>query len=121
MKAKQIYEGTQAIRVLMGEKFPAKASYSISRLAKKLEDEFKLLEDARISIVKKHGKEQPDGSVTISQDDKTALESFISEFNEILESEVDFQFIPLDIDQFGSITITPALLNVLDPFLKIQE
>jgi hypothetical protein len=121
MKAKQIFEGTQAIRILLGEKFSPKASYSIARLSKKLEEEFKLIEEARVVLVKQYGKENADGGFSLSQEDQISFDTFMAEFNQVLDANVDFEFIPLDIDQLGSTLVTPALLAVLDPFIKVPE
>ena len=121
MKARYIYEGTHAIRTIIGEKLPIKGAYAIGRLAKKLEDEFKLLEDVRISLVKKFGTEQEDGNFTIRGDDQESLNSFLAEFNEILDDDIEFTFTPIDMEQLGAVTITPALSIALDPFIKVES
>jgi hypothetical protein len=121
MKAKHIYEGTQVARLLANEKLPIKGAYAIGRLLKKLEEEFKQLETIRVELVKKHGKGFEDGSFAIDKDDKTGLQLFIEDFQAVLESEIDFSFIPINIDLLGDVSITSTLLSAFDPFLKTPE
>jgi hypothetical protein len=119
MKAKQIYEGTQALRSIANEKLPIKGAYAISRLLAKLELEFKHLEETRVALVKKWGTLDELGNYSIPKEDIDTINSFLTEFGDFLDTtEVEFEFNQLDLNQLGTLETTSNLIPVLLPFIK---
>ncbi len=121
MKVKNgdIFGAAEPLGELMKQKFPVKVAYGIARLASKINVEMKAIEEVRLGLVKKYGKENEKGNVEIKPDSEKWNE-FIKEFNELMNQEIEFVFdkvkIPSDIE---GIEFEPSFLMALEKFVEV--
>lgn len=115
---REIQQSTGCINVLLVAKLPAKATYSVSKLAGACmaeqktfsEATKKVFEEAGCKIVTKKvkvadkdtgGTKEVDSSVW-HHDDAAVLASTVATVEEMADAEVEINALPLNIDQFGN-------------------
>ena len=96
---------------LLENDLPVKIAWSLTKLVKVFDKELSEIEEFRISLIKKLGSDDGDGSIKIP-DDK--MEDFIEQFNELLQTEIEVEFIPMEIDKLENLTINTKDLLVMD-------
>lgn len=84
---------TKAINRLTACRIPVTTGFKLLKLVKELEKESKLLEELRISLIKKYGEDKGDGNFSIEPSSENYI-TFLKEFGEILGQEFE-----IDLDQ----------------------
>lgn len=82
--------------------------------------ELKDIEAARKALVVAHGKERPDGTHGIAEDDTKAMDAYRKAFNELLDDETEIRLRPPSFDCLGGDTI-PGILSELQIFFEYNE
>lgn len=100
---------------LLDKEIPIKAAWKLNRLIKGFDKELGEIEEFRVSLVQKLGVMGDNGQVSVPQE---KMEQFITEFNELLNQEVDVEFEPVDIDIFGDLNVSAKDLMVLEKIFK---
>ena len=100
---------------LIDKQIPIKTAWKLNRLVKSLDKELGEIEEFRVGLVKKFGEEGDDGNFSVPKD---KMELFIDEFNELLNTEIDVEFEPIDIEVFGDINISAKDLMLLEKIIK---
>lgn len=90
---------------LFAQEMPAKISWKLSKFIKIMEDEYKLFEESRIKTLKKY---VPEGETQVPEDKK---EEFTKELNDLLDAELEIEIDPINIDDIGSVSISPIALS----------
>lgn len=120
LKLKQIWECGEAISGLLKKELSnIKASYWIGRNAKRIESEFKVLNEKRITLVKQFGTENKKTKNYDIPDDK--LEEFNTKFKELLNIEVEVDIKTVLIDDIKDAKISPRDISVLDFMLVLDR
>ncbi len=101
---------------------PIKLAYKLTKLYKKLNTELEQLEETRIKLITKYAEKDEDGNVKQNEDNsvpimKDKLNEFQTEVNDLFSMEIDIEFEPINIDDFGDINISPKHLIGLDIFI----
>jgi hypothetical protein len=96
---------------LLSEKMSLKTKYWLTKLSDKLVSEKKTIDTLREELIKKHGKEGENGTISIAafeDEDRTKPTkeyiSFVSEMNTLLAEEKDFEYNPLSLEELGDIS-----------------
>jgi hypothetical protein len=96
----------------MEEPLPAKVSFKFMKLLNQLNNEVKLVEDQRLKLVKQYAV---DGT-SVAEENK---ETFVKEFSEFLNDEIDISWEPIDIDLLGDkLTLSVADLSKIQYLFK---
>lgn len=74
------------LKKVINTELPVVLAYKISKLITKVSDELNSIDQFRISLVKKYGENEEDGSIKVPQKN---VDKFTKEFNELLESDID--------------------------------
>lgn len=97
---------------LLSEKMSLKTKYWLTKLANKLGTEKKIIDALRDELIKKHGKEDENGNVSIvafEDEDRTKPSaeyiSFVNEMNALLAEEKEFEYSAISIDDLGDIEV----------------
>ena len=97
---------------LLDDTLPIKVAWKLTKLVKVFDKELAEIEEFRISLIKKLGVQDDEGSIKVPED---KMSDFIDEFNELLLTEIDVDFEPIDIEQLGeSLSISTKDLISLD-------
>lgn len=106
---------------LLTKDLPAKTAYKLMKLVRVLNNEVETFEKIKTSLIEKFGKKKEDGTLDIDDKGTIALEDsdgFYSEFNTLIESEVEINDISISVDDFGDINIPTTALMALDKILS---
>jgi len=101
---------------LIGKDLPIKTAYRLSKLAKSIIAEYKLLEENRQKLVKRYGEETPDG-LNVQVKPENAKE-FAKEYGELMKEEVEVSFIATDIKLLDKIQLSAQDIVNLERFLE---
>ncbi len=96
-----------------------KLAYRLGKLLKRLSEEMKMLEENRIKLVKKYGEEDEETKQLSVPPEKT--QEFYNEFNELMQIEIDVDFEPVPLEQFGDIEMSASDVINLDGKIIADE
>lgn len=96
---------------LLGKDLPIKSAWKLNKLVKAFDKELAEIEEFRINLVQKLGEADEAGNVQVPED---KMEQFVTEFNELLMSEIEVEFEPIEIESLGNIQISAKELLPLD-------
>jgi hypothetical protein len=96
---------------LLSEKMSLKTKYWLTKLSDKLTSEKKTIDTLREELIKKHGTEGENGTISIvafDDEDRTKPTkeyiSFVSEINALLAEEKEFEYNPLSLQELEDIS-----------------
>lgn len=97
-----------------------KIAYRLSVLLKRLSEEMSLLEENRVKLVKKYGKEdEKTKSMTVPPENSQA---FFNSFNELMQLEVDINFEPVALKDLGDIELSAAdMVKLSGTIIKCED
>lgn len=117
---KAVYENG-AMEKLADMELPVKSVFKLIKLLKEIEPELKNLDETRIKLIKKYGKEVKDenGEENIQVKDEEK-DNYMKEWIEILNTEVEFDYEKFSLNDLGDIKLNTKDMLVLEPFFEIQ-
>ena len=120
MQLRDVYNSQVAWQQLMNSSIGGKMAYTVSKYYNNIERELKSIEKARQDGVKRYGSEDDKGQVSIQEDDTDALASFWTEFNELLDSDIDVDRCTVSMKELTEVLeeVKPSVLFTLEPFFK---
>lgn len=71
---------------------------------RRFNEELKLMEEERQKMINKYGKEK-DGIVAVQDENK---DSFLKEFGDLLETQIDVDWDPIPVDSLGEVELSVA-------------
>lgn len=113
---KQISESMDAVNALLGAKLPAKAAYSVSRLARACQSEMETFTKARQKIFIDAGCTEKDKKYV--HQDPAKLDAAVKESEELAGVEVELNALVLDLDQFNDADVPGNAFYALDWAMK---
>ena len=120
LKLQQIWECGEAVSTLLKKELSnVKASYWIGRNAKRIESEFKALNEKRIALVKQYGVENEKTQNYEIPKDKQA--EFAAKFEELLDIETDVDIKTISLDDIKDAKMSPGDMAVLDFMIVVEE
>lgn len=109
------------MNALMNKSLKAKTAYKIARIARELEKEYKLFDEARVNLINTYGKKE-DGQLVEENGnyliDENQIEDYNKAANDLLNTTIELNLEKLDIEELDGIELTPQDIIVLEPFLK---
>ena len=116
----QLFAATQAFEALAAEKFQPVTALKIARIGAKLTPERELAIKQRDELIKQHGEiDEKTGNYTLT--DRAKIEAFNGEFGDLLKAEITVHIVPLPFQALDHLSITPANMQGLEPFLLIDK
>jgi len=125
----EVFAITRSLPKLTDKELPIKISYRLLKFLKSCSEEMETLEKSRVKLIKKYAEksvedEKDDGKKKNSseqRDIKVADENkdkFQEEFSILLNEEVEIDFEPICIEDFGEITFATNDLISLQKIIK---
>jgi hypothetical protein len=116
----EILAARESFHKLFELKWPVKVSYKLARLGAELNEQLKLIEDVRNSLIKQHGAPNEKGQFQIKNTDP-GWESYVQEWTELLNQETE---VPLEgkikLPDSGYVNIEPVVLMNLEKFIEVE-
>ena len=126
VKLSELLNSTETLKKLSQKDFKAKLAWSISRLLKAAEQEIQEFNDTRMNLINKYGEKGDDGQLVT--DDKgncrivpENIQEFSNELNELINTEVEINANPIDIELLEDLEFTPTEMTQLEPFINMGE
>ena len=122
MKQYQINSAYEALVSLASFKLPAKTSYNIWKIAKKIEESHSFYEQQKLKYIESHnGTISTDGRVTFNSADDENL--FVKDMNDLinLDVELDIHPVVVSLDDFGNQSISMKDIARLDGFVEFID
>lgn len=113
----------EALQVLIEKEISIKVSYKISKMVRKVAEEYELFEQSRQKLLQKYGRKDEKGQL-ISENGIVILEKpeeFNEEFNSLYNTDIEFDIEPLKLESLGDITLSPKILLVLDKLITDES
>lgn len=125
VKISDLVNSTETLQKLSQEKFKAKLAWSIARLLKAAEAEIQQFNDTRMNLIRKYGEKDEQGELITDEKGNCkiiteSLEQFSNELNELINTEVEINANPLDIELLDDLDFTPSDMAVLEPFMNME-
>ena len=111
----EVKNAEQGLVKIMQKELPIKVSYRISKIINLFRKESSEIEDARVKLVKKYGKEDKEGNIKIAEEKQ---DEFRNEFAEFLQEEIEINLEPISIEDIGDITISPLDMANMEKIFK---
>jgi len=119
----EILDSREPLQILLGKQLPVKVSYALARMAIKLGEEWKAIEEVRKGLVKRYGESDKDNpnkhSVDLAGD---KYPKFVKEFEALMNQEVEVVIekikLPEEVDG-KPLEIEPATLMALEKFIEV--
>ena len=121
LKLQEMVNSVALINNLMNQSLKAKTAYKIARIAREIEKEYKLFDEARMNLVNEYGKREDgqlieqDGNYLIDQD---KIEGYNHAAEELLNTIIELNLEKLDINELDNVELTPQQMILLEPFIK---
>jgi len=116
--------------MLSGMKLPVMISLQVAKLASKLSEPTRVIEDVRLGLVNKYGQTQESGEVAVifpndplGRPTSLDWQNFAKEFEELMsaETEIDAEKIKLPQEIDGKpLQIEPSILIALEKFIDVE-
>lgn len=118
-----IVNSTEIFNKIMQQSFKGSLAFKIARLARELEKEMQTFNDERMKIIRKYGKKDENGELIINNDGNIEFENdkineINSEFNSLLETELEINADKLPIDSIDEFELTPQEVISLEKFFE---
>jgi len=131
LKNLDIFQAREPLQQLMGVKLPVRVSFQVATLASKLNDKLKVIEEVRNGLVNSYGEKDEHGRVSVKEGSDN-FPKFASEFNELMEQEVELSFEKVKLPEKVASTcdachhnmdrpfeIEPSILMALEKFVEV--
>lgn len=116
-----IFAARGPLQTLMGMKFPVGVSFKLAKMANKINEPLKSIEDVRNGLINKYGESNENGQMAVSEGSPN-FEKFVSEFNDLMAIEVEVVIekvkLPEEVDG-KPLEIEPSLLMALEKFVDV--
>ena len=103
-----------SLQVLSSLKIPAKTAFKITRVMKKVKEEMDVFEELKRRLVDEYGIVEDNKEFKVIPKDSEHFENVDSELNSVLDTEVEFSFEPISVEELGNVEIEPVHLHVLE-------
>jgi hypothetical protein len=104
---------------IMDKDVPVKTAYKVSKFLKRISEELRAIEERRVALVKKYSRgEDEKGNFKVVPEKEIY---FRKEFAELLQTEVDIDVLPVPLNDFGDIALSPIDLMKLEKIVIVDE
>lgn len=120
LKNGEIFNAIAPLQKLVDREFPVKVSYGLAKMANKLNEQFKVIDQVRQGLIKKYGVQE--GQQISVKADGPNFPKFIAELEELMNQEVEVVFekvkLPEEVDG-KPLQIEPKILMALEKFVEV--
>jgi hypothetical protein len=115
VKLSEVYNCIEPLNKLSELQLPLTVSYKLVKIVKKISDEIESIEKMRQKLIKKHGKEDESGNITVSEEKKT---EFVNEFTTLLNTKIKLDFEPISLQEIKDLTMSVSDMGRLQFLFK---
>jgi len=112
----QVLQAESALRKLATTSLPAVTAFHVSRLLKEVNEHYRQSKEIEMKLFEKYGVSDGKGNLQVLPVNE---QLFKKELVELLAIEVEVSAKALKIEQLESVSLTPAEIFALEPFLEV--
>ena len=121
IRLNDILNSIPIFREISNKSLPIKTAYQLARLIRELDRESTTFDESRRKIIEKYAerdengefKQTDEGNIIIMPEQINACNQ---EMAELLDTEIEINVEPIEIESLASIELTPAQMFSLEPF-----
>lgn len=113
LKLSQVIEIANAIKSVLDKSLPATVGYELSVFIKRVTPELTALEEQRVSLIKKLGKEEG-GNFVVSPE---KMAEFHAEYQPLLDKEVSVDVTPISVASLKDAALPVSFFIACEPLL----
>lgn len=126
IKLGELVNSTEVLQKLSQTELKAKLSWAVTKLLKAADKEMQDFNEARMNLIQKYGEKDENGELITDENKnckipEAGLQEFSAELNELVETEIEINVNPLNIDDLEDKEFTPAEMAILEPFIDFGE
>ena len=108
----KVVQAVEPLQKLFNESMPIKTTFKLKKLTQEINDNLKIYDESRNTLLKKYGKEDKDneGVYIVQPKNQEALDK---EHQELIDTEITLAFEPISADILGDIQMSPKDLLLL--------
>lgn len=114
-----VWAAKDALAELIKEPWPVKTAYGLAKLARRVGEQYSLIDQVRTGIIRQYGTTGENGQVSI-QPDSEHWGEFVAAFNEMMNEEAVIECAKVRLPD-SRIELLPKLLMALEPFIEMLE
>ena len=118
-----IFNANEPLVTLLKIPWPVKVSYGLVRLSAKMGEQFAIIEECRVGLVRKYGTEGENGETGVKEG-TPEHERFVEEYNELMAQEVELVVqkvrLPSEVDG-KAMLVEPMTLIALEGFVAPED
>ena len=123
VKNSEIWNAKEPLQTISELKFPVKTSLQMARLINKIQEEYQIIDQVRIGLIRKHGEKDEIGNITVvgpndSQNRKMSpnWNKFAEEFSVLMDQDTEIVFDKIKLPE--TLEIESSILVNLEKFIE---
>ena len=119
----ELREIVEGLNEVLNKELPIKPAYWLGKLAKKIQKEFAELEENRMKLVQKYARKGENGQPLVENNKFLFADqgSFDLQYKELIETDIEIDFIPIALDKLGDVKLSPIAMIGLEKFLAVDD
>lgn len=113
---KEIVDARDALMTLSSQKLPIKASYNVSKIIRKANEELELLSKERDEIISRHTGLAKGTAFNMNELSPEVVQVINNDLRDAMEISVELPINKVDLSNLNTLEITARDVSVLDPF-----
>ena len=124
IRLNDILNSIPIFRNISNQPLPIKIAYQVARLIRELDKESTTFDESRRKIIEKYAERDESGEYKLTEDGNIIIkpediEMCNREMTELLETSIEINVEPLNINNFTATELTPAQMLSLEPFFDM--
>lgn len=124
LKNGEIFNAHEPLQKLLEKELPVKVSYGLAKMANKLNEQFDIIEQVRVGLIRKYGEADKDKPEQVSiKVESENYPKFVAELTELMAQEVEvvIQKVTLPSEVDGKLLqLEPNILMALEKFIGVE-
>ncbi|MDO8673197.1 MAG: hypothetical protein Q7O66_17465 [Dehalococcoidia bacterium] len=112
-----VWQAQKPLQELLNAPWPVKTAYALARLGRKINNEYGVIDQVRVKLIKQYGTTDDKGQTSILPA-CPEWEQFAAAFNELMAQEVEIPLEKIVLPDI-EISISPNSLISLEPFIEM--
>lgn len=117
----EVYQAREPLQALLKQPLPVKVAYGLTKLARKIGEQYADIEAVRSKLIQQYGKETAKDQFAVEPSSEQWPE-FVSAYNELMSEKVTLENVwRVTLPTNNGLEVTAEMLMRLEPFVAIEE
>lgn len=126
VKMSELLNSTETLQSLAQKSLKAKLAFQVGRMLKAADKEIQDFNETRMKVITKYGEKDENGELITDENnnckiDPNSAAAFNTEFNELLNSEIEINANKIKVEDLENLDFTPSEMINLEPFIEMDE